>query len=124
MSAALDVASWALLVGGALLLVVSALGLLRLPDFFTRVHAAGVADTGGVGLLLLGMALQTGFDLVTAKLVLIARRPGADGADRQPRGRPCGRSRRALARRLPGRPGGRRARRVGLNRWSSSTSSC
>lgn len=71
MSAALDVASWVLLVGGALLLVVSALGLLRLPDFFTRVHAAGVADTGGVGLLLLGMALQTGFDLVTAKLVLI-----------------------------------------------------
>ncbi len=71
MSAALDIASWVLLVGGALLMTIGALGLIRLPDFFTRLHAAGVVDTGGAGLLLLGMALQTGFDLVTVKLVLI-----------------------------------------------------
>ena len=59
------------MVAGGLLMVISALGMLRLPDFFTRLHAGGVADTGGACLLLLGMALQTDFDLNTAKLALI-----------------------------------------------------
>jgi len=72
MSLALDIASWILIVGGALLMVVCAVGMLRFPDFFTRLHAASLADTGGAALLLLGMALQAGFTLVTVKLALIA----------------------------------------------------
>ncbi|MBC6439984.1 MAG: monovalent cation/H(+) antiporter subunit G [Rhodospirillales bacterium] len=68
---ALDIASWICLIIGALLMVVSAIGLLRLPDLFTRLHSGGLADTGGAALLLLGMALQTDFDLVTVKIVLI-----------------------------------------------------
>lgn len=71
MSAALDAVSWFSMVAGGLLMVVSGLGMVRLPDLFTRLHAAGIADTGGSVLLLLGMALQTDFDHNTVKLVLI-----------------------------------------------------
>lgn len=71
LSLALDAASWALLVSGGLLLVIGAIGLLRFPDFYTRLHAGGVIDTLGADLMLLGMALQAGFSLVTVKLLLI-----------------------------------------------------
>ncbi len=71
MSTALDIASWIALVAGGLLLVTSALGMLRLPDLFTRLHAAGLADTGGAALVLVGLALQTEFGLATAKLAII-----------------------------------------------------
>lgn len=72
MSVLLDTASWALLIAGALALGVSGLGLLRLPDVFTRLHAAGIADTGGAALLLAGMALQLPLGAATVKLALIA----------------------------------------------------
>ncbi|MDX1400779.1 MAG: monovalent cation/H(+) antiporter subunit G, partial [Kiloniellales bacterium] len=66
-----DILSWlAILVGSAFLLIGS-LGLLRLPDFYTRLHAAGVIDTLGAELMLLGMMFQAGFSFVTIKLVLI-----------------------------------------------------
>jgi len=71
MSLVLDIVSWALMLLGGGLMVTSAIGILRLPDFFTRLHAAGIADTGGAALLLLGMAIQAGFTLVTVKLVMI-----------------------------------------------------
>lgn len=66
-----DVVSWVLLVSGGLFVVIGGLGLLRLPDVFTRMHAAGVTDTMGVGLILAGLAVQAGLTLVTVKLVLI-----------------------------------------------------
>ena len=72
MSAFLDLASWVCLVAGGAFCVISALGLLRMPDFYTRVHAASVTDTLGVGLVLLGLLLQAGFTLVAAKLLMIA----------------------------------------------------
>jgi multicomponent Na+:H+ antiporter subunit G len=71
MSAALDIASWILLVAGGLFCIVGGIGLLRMPDFYTRVHAASVTDTLGVGLILLGLALQAGWTLVAAKLLVI-----------------------------------------------------
>ncbi len=67
----LNLASWALIVAGSIFCMIGALGLLRMPDFFTRMHAASLVDTLGAGLLLLGMMLQAGFTLVTAKLVII-----------------------------------------------------
>ncbi len=67
----IDMLSWILLLGGSFFLVVGAVGLVRLPDFFTRMHAAGVTDTGGAGLVLLGLMLQGGFSLVTVKLAFI-----------------------------------------------------
>lgn len=69
--AVVDLLSWLLILGGGAFLVIGAIGVMRMPDFFTRQHAAGVTDTLGAGLLLLGLMLQGGFTLVTAKLVLI-----------------------------------------------------
>jgi multicomponent Na+:H+ antiporter subunit G len=67
----IDVLSWAFLVAGGFFMVVAGIGVLRLPDLFTRVHAAGVKDTLGAALTLIGLMLQAGFTLVTVKLVLI-----------------------------------------------------
>lgn len=71
MSVLLDALSWACLVAGGVFCVIGAVGLLRMPDFYTRMHAASVIETLGLGLLLAGMVLQAGFTLVTAKLVMI-----------------------------------------------------
>lgn len=71
MSSVLEIASWILLAAGGLFSLVGGIGLLRMPDFYTRVHAASVTDTLGVCLILLGLALQSGWTLVTAKLVVI-----------------------------------------------------
>lgn len=68
---ALDLLSWALLVAGGAFCVIGALGLLRMPDFFTRMHAAGLADTLGAGLILAGLLLQAGWSLVSVKLIAI-----------------------------------------------------
>ncbi|MGI9386089.1 MAG: monovalent cation/H(+) antiporter subunit G [Methyloligellaceae bacterium] len=68
MDAALQWLSWVLIAGGSFVIVVGALGLIRMPDVFTRMHAAGMIDTMGATLLLAGMALTSGFSLVTFKL--------------------------------------------------------
>ena len=62
--AILDGLSWFLFAVGGVLIVAGALGLVRFPDFYTRLHAAGVTDTMGADLILLAMALQAD-DLVT-----------------------------------------------------------
>lgn len=63
--------SWVLLGSGALFCVVGGLGLLRMPDFWARAHAAGISDTLAAGLILSGLMLQAGFGLVTVKLVMV-----------------------------------------------------
>jgi multicomponent Na+:H+ antiporter subunit G len=70
-SGALDAASWLLIGAGGFFCVVGALGLLRMPDFYTRMHAASVTDTLGAGFMLAGLALQAGLTLVTFKLVVV-----------------------------------------------------
>ena len=71
MALVLDVLSWVCLLGGAVFLLVGAIGLLRFPDFYTRLHAVSVCDTMGAGLVLIGLMLQGGLSLVTVKLLLI-----------------------------------------------------
>jgi multicomponent Na+:H+ antiporter subunit G len=71
MSPLIDAASWVLLVAGGIFCIVSAVGVLRMPDFYTRVHAASVNDTLGAGLILLGLILQAGWTLVAAKLAVV-----------------------------------------------------
>ena len=71
MAAVVDILSWAALVGGGFFYVVGAIGLIRMPDLFTRMHAVSVSETLGVGLLMLGMLLQAGSTLVAVKLVII-----------------------------------------------------
>jgi multicomponent Na+:H+ antiporter subunit G len=70
-SGLLDIASWIALLVGALSCVISAVGVLRMPDMFTRAHAAGISDTVGAGFILLGLTFQAGPGLVTLKLLTI-----------------------------------------------------
>lgn len=67
----IDLASWVLMLLGSFFVIVGALGLVRMPEIFTRMHAASVIDTAGVGLLIMGMALQAGLSLVTLKLFFL-----------------------------------------------------
>ena len=71
MAALIDAASWALLASGGVFCVIGAVGLIRMPDFYTRMHAASVVDTLGAGLILAGLMLQAGLTLVSAKLLII-----------------------------------------------------
>ncbi|MEM7177445.1 MAG: monovalent cation/H(+) antiporter subunit G [Pseudomonadota bacterium] len=71
MEMALDIASIVCLVLGGFFFVVGAIGLNRMPDVFTRMHATSVSDTLGVGLMVIGMCLQAGLSLVTVKLIFI-----------------------------------------------------
>lgn len=71
MSPFLDAASWLCLGAGGLFCVIGAVGMLRMPDLYTRVHAASVVDTLGAGLILLGLLLQAGSGLGAAKLLII-----------------------------------------------------
>lgn len=61
----------ALVVIGSLFMVVGAIGLIRMPDVFTRMHAASVSDSLGVGLILLGLIFFAGFTLVAVKLIFL-----------------------------------------------------
>ncbi len=71
MEVLVDIASWALLVAGGAFCIIGGVGLLRLPDVYARMHAAGITDTLGAGLILAGLMLQGGLSLVTVKLILI-----------------------------------------------------
>ena len=57
---------------GVFVLIVGTIGLLRLPDFYTRMHAIGKCDTLGLAMVLVGLALYEGLTLLSAKLLLIA----------------------------------------------------
>ena len=56
---------------GVLALLIGALGLLRLPDVYCRIHAVGMIDTAGASFIILGLAIHEGVSLVTVKLVFI-----------------------------------------------------
>ncbi|MBT3346022.1 MAG: monovalent cation/H(+) antiporter subunit G [Gemmatimonadetes bacterium] len=67
----IDIASWAVLMLGAFFCLIGGIGLHRLPDFFSRLHGAGITDTLGAGLVLFGLMLQAGWTLITVKLLFI-----------------------------------------------------
>jgi multicomponent Na+:H+ antiporter subunit G len=71
MSAALDVISWVCLVGGSFFCIVGGIGLIRMPDFYTRMQAASLTETLGAGLILLGLLIQAGLTLIGAKIVMV-----------------------------------------------------
>lgn len=72
MTVLIDGLSWLFLISGGIFCIIGAIGLIRMPDFYTRMHAASVIDTFGVGLVLLGLMLQAGVTLVMAKLLVLA----------------------------------------------------
>ena len=74
MSALVEVSSWLLLIAGSLFVVTGGVGLVRMPDFFSRLHPAGLVDTMGATLVIAGLALQAlqdGLAQVAIKLILV-----------------------------------------------------
>ena len=71
MDLALELLTWLSFLIGSFFLIAGGVGLIRFPDFYTRMHAAGMTDTLGAALLLLGMVLQSGDVLTAIKLIMI-----------------------------------------------------
>ena len=66
----MEIARWTLFLFGAFFVLVGALGVIRLPDIYSRLHAAGLADSLGAALLLLAMMIGAEW-LIVVKLGLI-----------------------------------------------------
>ena len=71
MTLILDAASLVLFVTGGAFIFVGGLGVLRMPDLYTRMHPAGITDTMGTILVLTGCLLQAELGLATVKLAAI-----------------------------------------------------
>ena len=71
MDLALELLTWVSFLAGGFFLIAGGVGLIRFPDFYTRMHAAGMIDTLGAALLLFGMVLQSGDALTAIKLIMI-----------------------------------------------------
>ncbi|AHY48240.1 monovalent cation/proton antiporter, MnhG/PhaG subunit (plasmid) [Rubrobacter radiotolerans] len=67
----LDAVTVALILTGALFFLAGTLGLLRFPDVYTRLHSLTKADNVGLGLVVLGLALQAGSATAVLKMVLV-----------------------------------------------------
>lgn len=80
MGVVIDILSFLALAAGGVFYLVGAIGLNRMPDVFSRMHAVSVSETLGVGLLILGMLLQAGVTLVAVKLVFIVLALWTSGA--------------------------------------------
>jgi multicomponent Na+:H+ antiporter subunit G len=61
-----------LIVTGAVFMLFGSIGVVRLPDFYARTHAATNVDTLGIFLFVVGLAVKEGASLTTGKLVLVA----------------------------------------------------
>ncbi len=61
----------ALILCGAVMLVVGTVGLLRFPDLYARLHASAKTDNVGLGLVVAGLVLWHGWSAVSAKLILV-----------------------------------------------------
>ena len=72
MSMLVELFSWFFILLGSFLLLTGSIGLIRLPDFWSRLHGASIADTGGVLFLILGMMLHVTTIWVFFKLLAIA----------------------------------------------------
>ncbi len=71
MAELLDLLCWFLVLVGGAFGIIGGIGIVRMPTFFTRIHAAGMAETMCAPPILLAMMIQAGWSLVTFKLVLI-----------------------------------------------------
>jgi multicomponent Na+:H+ antiporter subunit G len=67
----LEVVAYILIFAGALFCLIGAIGLLRFPDVYARMHSAGITDTLGALLVLLGLMPLAGFSIEAAKIFFI-----------------------------------------------------
>lgn len=56
---------------GGISFLTTGVGVLRFPDFYTRIHAVGVADSLGFPCIILALMLQAGWSLIALKLLLL-----------------------------------------------------
>lgn len=71
MESVVNVLGWIFMVSGSIFVIIGGIGLLRFPDFYSRIHAAGITDTMGAWLILVGLMFSAGLTLVTVKLVFL-----------------------------------------------------
>ncbi|MHC4516480.1 MAG: monovalent cation/H(+) antiporter subunit G [Planctomycetota bacterium] len=71
MATVVEVLSWFCFLVGGFMCITGAVGLLRLPDFFSRIHASSITDTLAAPLLLTGVMLQVDPSLDTVKLLMV-----------------------------------------------------
>lgn len=67
----IEIFSWVSILTGCFLGIIGGIGLLRFPDVYSRLHAAGITDTLCAALILLGLGLQAGWSFESVKLFLI-----------------------------------------------------
>ena len=56
---------------GIISILIGSIGIIKLPDVFSRLHASGMIDTAGVAFIIFGMVLQSGLSITSIKLILI-----------------------------------------------------
>ena len=71
MSILADILTFLCLAVGIGSMLIGSYGLLKLPDLFARIHAVGMIDTLGLGLIIIGLMIQAGFSLISFKLFFI-----------------------------------------------------
>ena len=71
MALLIELFSYLFILIGSILILVGSIGLLRLPDVFSRIHAVGMIDTAGIGFIILGLLLHSGFSNTSVKLIIM-----------------------------------------------------
>lgn len=66
-----DIISAAFLIVGVAFMFVSAVGVIRLPDFYTRLHASSIGETLGIILAGVGLVVYNGINFTSLKIILI-----------------------------------------------------
>lgn len=67
----IDTFAYILIIVGSIICLLGAIGIIRFPDFFTRLHASGVIDSFGVVMIMIGLAIVTG-GMLAMKIIMIA----------------------------------------------------
>ncbi len=67
----IEIAGWVFIALGAFFTLTGAVGILRMPDFYSRLHPAGITDTAGLIFILFGFLLHSDFGLVSVKIILL-----------------------------------------------------
>src|SRR5512136_1733636 len=67
----IDIISTLIMAAGSLVMILGAWGIVKLPDFYTRIHAAGKCDTLGQILVIFGCMIYEGFSFITIKLLMV-----------------------------------------------------
>lgn len=67
----IDILSWSLLFYGLFLLITSSIGMLRMPDLYTKIHAASLAESLAIPIIMISLAIKYGANLNGAKVILL-----------------------------------------------------